>query len=142
MKPDNDVQALVVRFSEGESLRAVCRDAGMPSVGTVRGWAREDREGFAEHYRQARLLQLDYWADEIIDIADQANLDPRDGQVRIDTRKWSMSKLAPRRFGDRLLHAVDPEAPIRHEVDLGRLSIAELDALEQFASALIEAKGS
>ena len=27
------------RIAEGESLRAICRDPGMPSEGTVRGWA-------------------------------------------------------------------------------------------------------
>ena len=66
------------RISEGESLRAICRDAGMPSEGTVRGWAREDRDGFGARYRLARELQLDHWADVIIDIADEGDRAPRD----------------------------------------------------------------
>src|SRR4051812_43397800 len=91
------------RIAEGESLRSICRDTGMPSEGTVRGWAREDRDGFGSRYRLARELQLDHWADVIIDIADEGDRDPRDRQVRIEARKWIMSKLAPRRYGDRLL---------------------------------------
>jgi hypothetical protein len=39
----------------GCSLRAACRDAGM-LVATVLGWVREDREGFAARYNQARLF--------------------------------------------------------------------------------------
>lgn len=57
----------------------------MPAEATVRGWAQRGHDGFEAKYRQARLLQLDAWADEIIDIADQANLDPRDRHVRVDT---------------------------------------------------------
>jgi terminase small subunit-like protein len=37
----------------GRSLRAVCRDHGMPSVNTVLKWVSDDREGFAADYRQA-----------------------------------------------------------------------------------------
>jgi hypothetical protein len=99
-------------MAEGESLRSVCRDAGMPSEGAVRGWAHGGRAGFAARHREARALQQEYWADEIVDLADRGDLDPQDRQVRIDTRKWLMSKLAPRRYGDRLLHARDPDAPI------------------------------
>ena len=40
----------------GRSLRDVCRDDGMPSEGTVRAWATEDREGFAAFYREARKM--------------------------------------------------------------------------------------
>src|SRR3954453_15720833 len=91
-------EAICKRISEGESLRTICRSPGMPSEGTVRGWAREDRDGFSACYRLAREIQLDYWADEIVHLADNGELDPRDRQVRIDTRKWLMSKLAPRRY--------------------------------------------
>ena len=132
------------RISEGESLRAICRDAGMPSEGTVRGWAREDRDGFGSRYRLARELQLDHWADVIIDIADEADRDPRDRQVRIEVRKWVMSKLAPRRYGDRLLVTGEAESPIRvlHEqVSLESLASNQLSALEAFATAMLQKQG-
>src|SRR3984885_1609387 len=75
------------RISEGESLRSICRDPGMPSEGAVRGWSREDRDGFAIRFRIARDLQLDCWSDLIVDLADRQDLDPRDRAIRIDTRK-------------------------------------------------------
>ena len=48
--------AICKRIAEGESLRAICRDPDMPSEGTVRDWAREDRDGFGARYRLAREL--------------------------------------------------------------------------------------
>jgi hypothetical protein len=87
----------------------------MPSEGTVRGWAVRDHDGFGERYRAARSLLLEAWADQFVDIADEADLDPRDRQIRVHTRQWLMSKLAPRRYGDRLLHSGDPaKSPARN----------------------------
>jgi hypothetical protein len=51
------------RIAEGESLRAICRDPGMPTEGAVRAWARSN-QGFGVQYRTARELQLDYWAEK------------------------------------------------------------------------------
>jgi len=73
-------------MAEGESLRAICSDPGKPSEGTVRGWAARDHDGFGERYRAARSLLVEFWADQIIDIADEPDLDPRDRQVRVHTR--------------------------------------------------------
>src|SRR5262245_51761229 len=101
-------------MAEGQSLRAVCREPGMPSEGTVRGWAVRDHDGFGERYRAARQLLMEAWADQIVDIADDDALDPRDRQVRVEVRKWLMSKLAARRYGDKLQLSGDPEHPIQH----------------------------
>jgi hypothetical protein len=54
-----------------------------------------------------------------------------------------MSKLYPSRYGDKIVHADDPAAPIAHVVgvlDLGQLSDPELDALERFTDARLTAK--
>jgi hypothetical protein len=121
------------RMTEGWSLRSICRDEGTPSEGTVRGWAVRDHDGFCERYRAARLLLLEAWADQIVDITDEAGLDPQDRQVRVHTRQWLMSKLAPRRYGERLLHAGDPDNPL-----LGQLTDDQLATLDRFTTALVE----
>jgi transposase-like protein len=46
-------QHILAQLSSGRSLRAVCRDEGMPALNTVLKWVRDDREGFAARYRQA-----------------------------------------------------------------------------------------
>ncbi len=108
------------RLAEGESLRAICRDDDMPPESTVREWVLDDREGFAAHYARARDLFLDCMAEETLEISDDASNDwmmRKEGEdsgwrlngdhvqrsrLRVDTRKWYLSKLAPKRYGDRM----------------------------------------
>ena len=94
------------RMTEGESLRAICRNVDMPSEGAVRGWAVRDVDGFGDRCRAARLLLMDFWADQIVDIADDGDLDPRDRQIRTSVRQWIMSKVS-RCYGERLVHSGD-----------------------------------
>lgn len=109
------------QLAEGMTLNQICRQPGMPARPTVLLWAREDRDGFADRYAQARDFLIDHWADEAIDIADdgsndfmerlQANGDTkivfsRDhverSKLRVDTRKWMLTKLAPQKYGDKI----------------------------------------
>lgn len=96
---------------EGRSLRQVCKGAEMPSASCVRKWAEEDAE-FGVQYARARdqgLLQL---ADDLVQIADDGTNDYKgDGsldidhlqrsKLRVDTRKWILSKLVPKIYGDK-----------------------------------------
>jgi hypothetical protein len=112
--------AVCERMANGESLRQICRDDPMPSYATVMKWAATIPE-FAANYARARTDLLAYWEDEQIDIADDGSNDwidrevkggrvirtldeehVRRSQLRIDTRKWLMSHLLPRKYGDRL----------------------------------------
>lgn len=101
------------RIARGESLRAVCETEGIPSKETVRNWLREDREGFLAQYTRAREEQADHYADEIIEIADKAN-DAQLARLQVDARKWKASKLAPKRYGEKvdLTHAGPDGGPI------------------------------
>jgi hypothetical protein len=45
---------IVRQLSDGRTLTDICGDPGMPSCSTVRQWAMQDREGFAERYKRAR----------------------------------------------------------------------------------------
>ena len=128
------------RMAEGESLRAICRDPGMPCEGTVRGWAVRDVDDFGNRYRAARQLLLEYWADQILDIADDEESDPRSRQIRTGVRQWLMSKLAPRRYGDKVQIGGDPESPLQvmhRQVSLSELTDAQLDALDSFTKSLL-----
>jgi hypothetical protein len=98
------------RMAMGESLRSICRSEGMPAEVTVRSWAIEDREGFSSQYARASQIRMDCLADEILEIADNESGDPARDRLRLDTRKWLMSKIAPKRFGDKLdLTHADPD---------------------------------
>lgn len=109
------------RISDGESLRAVCRDDSMPCTSTVMKWAAEKPE-FSEQYAKARELLLEHWAEEIIEIADDGTNDWMErknnegesigwqvngehiqrSRLRADSRKWLLSKLAAKKYGDKI----------------------------------------
>ena len=112
--------AILKRMAEGESLRSICRGKGMPTETAVRMWAVDDRDGFGSRYAHAMVTRCDYWADEILEISDDSSLDTltvtengrevervdkeniNRSRLRVDSRKWLMSKLAPGKYGDKL----------------------------------------
>ena len=108
------------RLCEGESLRKICADDGMPACSTVFKWLAERAE-FSEQYARAREVQADVLVDEIINIADDATNDwmerhSDDGnrawvlngehvqrsKLRIEARKWTAGQLRPKKYGNKL----------------------------------------
>jgi hypothetical protein len=86
----------------GESLRAICRDDGMPTRLTVVHWMGAHPE-FLSQYTRARTLQADALAEEVLDIADTATAQNAHAvRLKCDARRWYASKLAPKRYGERL----------------------------------------
>lgn len=91
------------RLAEGETLRAICRDPAMPVLSTVMRWLNEpDKQSFKDQYAEARIAQAGHLFDELKEIADDASGDVNRDRLRVDTRKWYLSKLAPKVYGDRL----------------------------------------
>jgi hypothetical protein len=118
-------EAICGRLTEGESLRKICADEGMPNKSTVLRWlANAAHAAFRDQYARARELQADLLADEIIEIADDDSEDiklvaSKDGgppveivnheniqrsRLRVDARKWTAARLAPKRYGGRLIN--------------------------------------
>jgi hypothetical protein len=103
------------RIALGESLRSICRDDAMPDQTTVYRWLRDD-EDFRQRYTRAREDQAEFYLDEIIAISDDTTHDTKHtdsgeqpnsewisrSRLRVDARKWAMSKLAPKKYGDKL----------------------------------------
>jgi hypothetical protein len=48
--------AVLCGLRAGRTLYDICRDPGMPSERTVRLWVRQDRDGFAARYGEARTI--------------------------------------------------------------------------------------
>ena len=113
-------------LSEGMTLREVSRQKDMPPESTVRLWAlnnagsdEDGYEGFAAQYARAREIGYHAMADELMEIADDGANDwmERNGQesegwqvngeciqrsrLRVDTRKWMLSKTLPKIYGDK-----------------------------------------
>jgi hypothetical protein len=92
------------RIADGRSLRSITTDDDMPDQRTIRRWLK-DREGFRLQYAIARDLQADCIAEETKDIADGTD-DPQKARLQIDARKWYASKLAPKKYGDKVTQEV------------------------------------
>jgi hypothetical protein len=141
------VTKICARLAEGESLRSVCNDPGMPARSVVYLWlADPDKRWALDQYTRAKELGLEALADDIVDISDDARndwMERRGGEdnqgwvvngehvqrskLRVEARKWLLAKLAPKKYGDRTTLAGDDEAPIRHQV-AGELTLSPSEA--------------
>ena len=55
----------------------------------------------AERYARAKSAALEAMANDILEISD-GDGDHNRARLRVDTRKWLLSKLAPKKYGDKL----------------------------------------
>lgn len=94
---------ICIRLAAGESLLKICEEDGMPTRTTIYAWLSE-KEDFADKYARARNVGLDDMADDTIRLSDDNDADVQRLKLRIDTRKWYLSKLAPKRYGERIEH--------------------------------------
>ncbi len=117
------------RLSKGQSLRFICGEDDMPSRETVRTWLR-DNPAFSAQYARAKEDYAEAVFEEIEEIADDGRNDwiEREtkrgtyialneealgrSRLRIDARKWMLSKLMPKKYGDR----IEVDANIQGEV--------------------------
>jgi hypothetical protein len=98
----------------GEGIRKICKDKDMPSPSTVYLWLLDPKhEVFSEQYALARNAQAEHLFEELLEIADHSagviqGVDRSDGarvqaeKLRVDTRKWYLSKVVPKKYGDKL----------------------------------------
>lgn len=122
------------RLADGESLRVICRDEDMPEARTVHYWLIDGKhESFFHQYARAREIQAEIMFDEILEISDDSTNDWETRQfgkdkvkvenreatgrsrLRVDTRKWYLSKVLPKKYGEKLDVTTDGEklpAPI------------------------------
>ena len=93
------------RIAKGESLRSIVKDNKMPVSSTIFRWLlEEDKKKFKEQYKEARNVQAELMFEELLEIADE-NDDKETSnrsRLRVDTRKWYLSKVLPKKFGDKL----------------------------------------
>ncbi|WP_395019806.1 hypothetical protein [Dongia sp.] len=122
---ENLATEICLRISEGESVRSIVKDEDMPSSSTIFRWLLDERyKTFWEQYEKARNIQAELMFEELLEIADDGTNDyttrmrGADGEeeehqilnsehiqrsrLRVDTRKWYLSKVLPKKFGDKL----------------------------------------
>ncbi len=115
--------AICEQLALGRSLLQISQDPDFPGERTVYQWL-EKHEEFAQKYARAREQQADRYAAEIVNLADtpvearKVVIKP-DGseeitigdavertRLQIDARKWYASKVAPKKYGDKVQQEV------------------------------------
>jgi hypothetical protein len=93
----------------------------MPDAGTIYNWlASPNLVPFFKQYARAKDTQAELMFDELLEIADDGSNDlmtiekgdksyevenkevVNRSRLRVDTRKWYLSKVLPKKFGDKL----------------------------------------
>jgi hypothetical protein len=128
-----DICALVLSGMRGGlSAFKACEAAGVPQS-TFNLWLNEDA-ALAAEYARAREDLIERLANETMAIADQAfteieeqelnakgepvvvkrkiAVDVQRAKLQVDTRKWLLSKLAPKKYGEKLELTGDPDRPL------------------------------
>lgn len=110
------IKIILERISEGESLRAVLPIGNELVDRTIfYEWLNQDTE-LSNQYTRAREERADKIFEDIIDISDDSSGDVKvtefgevlnsefaaRSKIRIDARKWMLSKMMPKKYGDKL----------------------------------------
>lgn len=112
-------------IAEGKSARTMCLEVGIAQP-TLWRWL-DDDEAFCKQYARAKELCAEMYVNQIIAIADESDndiaIDPETGReytnhdviararLRVDARKWYASKLAPKKYGDKIQHGGAEDLP-------------------------------
>jgi hypothetical protein len=137
------VKEICDRLSNGEPLRAICRDSHIPNWDTVYDWMARD-EGFALLVAQARengveaiaqdtLAMIDAPPQLVVDNNGVSRIDPAYVQwtkLRTEQRMKLLACWSPNRYGNRVQVAGDKDNPLQ----------VNIQATEMFESILKNAE--
>ena len=98
-------------ISKGMSLRKSCKQNGIPRI-TFFDWI-DKNEKEADRYTRARQQGIEARFESIEeDYSEEPQRDPETGKIdsawvqlqrlKIDSKKWELSKLAPKKYGDKI----------------------------------------
>jgi hypothetical protein len=112
---DNIFNYVCIEIEKGRALRNILKDENMPSTSTFYQWLDSNTDK-AKQYARATEIRADIIFDDILSIADENTNDTfvndngieivnndviQRSRLRIDARKWVLSKLNPKKFGDK-----------------------------------------
>ena len=146
------IRSICMHIAEGKSVPKSLVACGWKSRAAFYNFIC-DHPKAKEIYRTARELRAEMWAEELIDIADDGSNDTytvvdKDGKdremvnhdhikrsaLRIDTRKWVISKHLPKTYGDKLGlehsgHTTATNTNLNVDVPASELTDAQLEQI-------------
>jgi hypothetical protein len=101
----------------GNSLSRLALQDGMPDKRTLFRWLASD-EDFATKYAHARVIQAEVLSDEMSDIEERClngEVDAATARAVLGSKQWRASKMAPKRYGDKLETTVNATVRVNAE---------------------------
>jgi hypothetical protein len=118
-------QLVLDGMRSGLSAFKACQQAGI-SHSTFLKWVSED-ESLRDSYAHAREDLIERMAQEVLELSDSEVPETGDGKkdwqaiqkhkLQVDTRKWLLSKLAPKKYGDKIEVSGDPANPLVQRIE-------------------------
>lgn len=114
-------------IESGKSLRSILLSSDMPSSRTFYKWIDEDKAK-VKRYARATEIRAEAIFEDMLEIADDGtndymtitkgdldyNVEDKEvtnrSRLRLDTRKWMLSKMQPKKYGDKLDVTSDGDA--------------------------------
>ena len=141
------------RMVNGESVRSICQDDHMPAISTLMKILRTNPNRTSQ-YALAMQMRADAMFEEVLNIADDGSNDfmlknaddptsfalngehVQRSRLRVDTRKWALGRMNPKKYGEKTFIGGVEDAPIKvqNTIDVSKLSLEELEMLEKVLS--------
>jgi hypothetical protein len=93
--------------TSAKGIYKICRERHLDTTEFYK-YMRITGESATLRYARAKELQCDNMADDMQDIADNCE-DSNKGRLQVDTRKWYLSKIKPKRYGDHQVIEIQSE---------------------------------
>lgn len=113
----------------GQPLQQICAEPGMPTVTQIQGWVRKFPK-FREMYEEARALQADYLADEMLMLVKEMRTTTQPGRASAlraaaDLLAKQAEWRAPRKYGPKMDLTVNdrPKTPDEIKAEIIRLRV-------------------
>lgn len=134
-----NAELIFAEMRNGSSLRSICASNEWPLT-TVYDWLSRE---YAEQYADAQAQRADYYFDEMIGIADEVPADSNAvaaARLRIDTRKWVMSRMNPKKYGEKVGVEMSGGTKVTHD---GEINITPNDmAIQRIDEIISKAIGA
>lgn len=132
------IEAVCARIADCVTLQTIANDIGVSKHMLI-----EWLGGYSDQYARARESQADKMAEDILSIADEAVVEAKHqgedvildisasavarNKLRVDARKWLAAKMAPKKYGDKVVneHTGTDGAPIPHSLTVSFVAPAK-----------------
>ena len=111
-------------IEQGKSLRSILKAFDMPSSRTFYSWL-DESEDKVKQYARATEIRAENIFEDMLEIADDGtndymtitkgyieyNVEDREvtnrSKLRLDARKWMLSKMQPKKYGDKIQQEIE-----------------------------------